>query len=416
MVSHLDRKNYLHRLGFKFDPFESIVTEHEVSGVIDIPNFYNYFCEPLLITESGETLNWDWLQRSENLLLFAEPGMGKTALRLAHSAECRRVFTGSLAVNYVIEEDPSNKLDFMAHGQRLAEALAFDFFISFVERFSQLEKIFEDSNREILVNRLSWFIQIGGKRLRHLTKRLIEDPRPEGSAGLGVHWPIVGRPVVQRVPFSSRLVSVLQDCLEQETVDLTSGWEAFWEGSRRTSEWGIDSILVLIDGVDAHLLDGPKMLEIIQPILTQINKATRESIYFKLFLPSNIRNLVLTFLRQYCLSPEPVNATIIWDREQLRRLLTDRLRAADIQYGDLDALAGTSLEGGLVEPAIDLADGSPRRLLKIISTLIDEHIKRSTAEASIEEQDWQQMLISLKGQLPAQRNQPNLSTYGGRAT
>lgn len=385
------RSDFLQRHGFNHDPFETPVAEQELERLWQI--FYSYYT-PF----SGPANLLQELRQSSHASVFGTPGQGKSTLRLTLEAECRTVLDGTLAVTYLIGEDILKPLSLDEHGARLTLALARDLLVAILEQFNPLNP--PPSVEQIKA--LQTLLVLGGPLLARwldiLTSPLVE---ADSLWGLSRYWPHVGKAPVRYVENSPALQILLKN-LKSSPRDWSgrlATWETFWQGLEVGQAWGFKRILVLVDGVDSRNRTKEIMLALLEPLLQQLAAAEEKHLFFKFFLPANLKEL----FESRCSSLYPHHIFCImmrWDIESLRRLLVQRLRAAapNRRYTSFNHLAEKGLD--LEQNVLQAAAGSPRRLLNIVNTLIDVHLLNQPQAPLFIRQDWEETLKILQEDLP----------------
>lgn len=385
------RTYFLQQNGFTHDPFETPVAEQELERLWQI--FYSYYT-PF----SGPINLLQELRQSTHAFVFGAPGQGKSTLRLTLEAECRTVLDGTLAVTYPMGEDILAPLSIEQHGSRLTRALARDLLVSVLEQFNPLNPAPNAKQIEALKS----LLVLGGRSLARwldiLTSTLCE---ADALWGLSRYWPHVGKAPVRYVENSPALQALLENLKPgpKDWSETLSSWETFWHGLEVAYEWGFKRVLVLVDGVDSRERTQETMLALLEPLLQQLSIAEEKRLFFKFFLPTELKE---TFeLRCRDLYPHPIfSIMLMWDIDSLRHLLVQRLRAAapSRRYASLDNLAENGL--ALEQKVLQAAAGSPRRLLKIVSTLIDVHLLHQPQVPLFTCQDWERTLNILQEDLP----------------
>jgi hypothetical protein len=378
------RRYFLHQIGLKWDPFIMPVSEQELafSGLVSKEQLTHslsedifplaYFVPPPNPVNPEQSLLSN-LRQKGTAFVFGAPGSGKTSLRLALEASCRRVPDKTLAVSYLLGQDVAGVLTLDAHLKRLSQQLAMDAFIQVAEQYKPGIDILDEDQRQALAE----LIRIGGRPLQRLAERLISEPKPEGLWGLAERWRSVGRLPVRHVSYSSDLLALIKQAMSKipATAPVPEG-AAFSVGLTAAKQWGFQKVLVLVDGVDNWWREPDKILALIAPLLQKTAEWQNGRIYCKYFLPKDLQKLVEAFVDQNSIQfiPEPLLAILTWDKKALRRLLAVRFRAAGSRRINLDDLAGIELADKLDELLLTEAHGSPRRLLQLVSALIDVHV------------------------------------------
>lgn len=385
------RTRFLQSLGFTHDPFETPIAEQELRRLNQF--FYDYYT-PFYSPIHKDLLKT--LRASQHGFIYGAPGQGKSTLRLTLEADCRTVFDGTLPVNYLMGEDITRPLTPQEHGERLTQALAINLTLSVIEQFNPLDPFSSPTQ----IESLKTVLRAGGRALsRFLDALTSETVETDSLWGIGHYWQYLGKAPVKYIETSPALQALLQQ-LKQAFLAKTgdsAGWETFWEGVKTAQEWGFKQVFVLVDGVDSRERDVETMLALLKPLLENLPYAEDRHLFFKFFLPTEIKAPTEQALKG--LYPHPFFSIMIkWDEESLHRLLVQRLRAAAssqrVPYPSLDSLAVPGLD--LEHKVICAAEGSPRRLLQIINTLIDVHLLHRPEEHFFNAADWEHALHVLE--------------------
>jgi hypothetical protein len=394
-AGEMDRKQFLTELGLKWDPFLQPVAEQELAFASRSPSPspqkeplpLTHFVQPDNPVALGKSL-LTTLRQPIPTFVFGEPGMGKTSLRLALESQYRRVPDGTLIVNYLFGKEKEQLLTAAAHWQRLSEQLAIDAVIQIVEQFNPAF----DRPNEPQINALSRLIKGGGRPLQRLAQRIIHESEPERFLGAATLWYSVRRIPVRYVGRSPELQNLLEKALQQ-LPERSSGWEDLLAAAR---EWGFDLCLIFADGIDNWNRPPEEMFQTIKPLLTAQASFANNKIYFKWFLPQELNEQIVRFLssnkEDNVKAPDLI--TLTWSKEALRRLLTARFAAAASRRGGLSDMAEKELAEELDDLLLAAAQGSPRRLLQLVSALIDVHLEtKAGAEKTptfIDNKQWEQ--------------------------
>lgn len=401
------RQRYLQQIGLAWDPFIIPVAEQEQAlsglspqselGQTPSQEIFSlaYFVPPQNPTNPEQSF-FSALRQPVTAFIYGNPGSGKTSLRLALEATCRRVPDRTLVVSYLLGQDVAGILTTDEHRQRLMRQLAVDAFIQIMEQF----KPGIDAPDENQQNALAQLMQMGGRPLQRLADRLINEPEPESLLGLAERWRSVGRLPVRHVARAPELRSLLQNAMTQATIipaeHSESAFMSLWSAIKL---WNFERIFILVDGVDTWWREPEKMLALIAPLLGETAVWQAKQIYCKYFLPLNLRQPVETFITDNSIqfTPDPFTATLTWDQAALRRLLAARFRAAGSRRTSLDDLVAIELAEQLDDLLLEEAHGSPRRLLQLVSALIDIHVQTrlkggdvTTKERLITQEEWWQ--------------------------
>lgn len=384
------RLRFIQYFGLTHDPFETPVAEQELARIQDV--FYTYYSPP---ASQEELLSR--LRTSSHAFIFGVPGSGKSTLRLMLDADCRTVLDGTLPITYLLGEDIQRPLTAQEHGERLARALAVDLTLAVLEQFNPL-KPFPTSEQ---IQSLREQVQVGGRPLKRLLRTLLRKIRGEEQAdstwGLSKDWHIIGKAPVKYVSASAQLGELVTALLEETPASAAPrGWEMFWQGLETARLWNFSRFLLLVDEVDARQRETDEMTALIAPLLEALPQMETRQVWGKFFLPpelkETVRPLLKTRYHKDLNSPSVFSIMIEWDEKALQQLLTQRLRAArpalSPPYAGLDNLAraGVNLEAKVIQAA----QGSPRRLLKTISDLIDIHVHRTPDSPLLSQEDWEE--------------------------
>lgn len=397
------RVQYLETIGLKRpEVFDTPVAELELHRSTDRvtaaytsaeqrpPYFYEFFVAPPLHSEPALENVRLALRQPGTSLVFGRPGDGKTTLRLALEADCRRDPARTLAVSYALEEDFEQPLDLAEHRDRLAQALAVDLVVHIIERFNPLNPL--PSVEQIAL--LGQQIQTGGASLRRLIQHVLEEPEPDSIYGVSAHWSIVRRPIVQRVAASPELLQLLRAA--QLAASNEPPADALTAGLTALRHWGFERCLVLVDGVDTHTRrrDAHFMLRLLEPLLVQLAVWETQNLWFKFFLPLELAPSLEPRRRALAAHLTYPFVTAImgeWQLGDFQRLLANRFRAGGSRRVSWDDLTDDNFNGSLDQALARAAHGSPRRFLQLISALIDAHAVRAPLDRFINLTDWTRM-------------------------
>lgn len=384
------RQNFLRQIGLKWDPFIMPVSEQELAFSGLSPQDQSselsaqevsslaYFIPPQNPADPERPFLFA-LRQPATAFIFGKPGSGKTSLRLWIEANCRRVPDKSLVVSYLFGQDVEEVLTTEDHQLRLSQQLAVDAFIQIIEQFKPGIDVPGKEQHAAL----STLMTLGGRSLQRLAARLITEPEPASRLGLAERWRSVGRLPVYHVAQSPELLALLQCAMNKTPGPASkSGRAALSAGWAAAKEWGFEKALVLVDGVDTWRREPERMLALIMPLLQQTVTWQAERLFCKYFLPENLRAPVKAFIDQHAgqLTLEPFIAELTWNRDALCRLLAKRFQAAGARRTGLGDLAERELAEQLDELLLAASQGSPRRLLQLVSTLIDVHVQANFKE------------------------------------
>ncbi|MFO3797057.1 MAG: hypothetical protein ACK8QZ_07200, partial [Anaerolineales bacterium] len=293
-----ERKAFLERLGFTHDPFETPIAEQELGRLKQA--FYAYYT-PFYSPSHKDLLKV--LRAPQHSFVYGSPGQGKSTLRLTLEADCRTVFDGTLPVTYLMEEVSPQE-----HGMRLTQALAIDLTLSILEQFNPLSP-FPDSTQ---LEALKAILPAGGRTLsRFLDILTSETAETDSLWGLSASWKYLGKVPVKYVELSPALQELLQRLKIAFSAEISAspGWEMFWKGIEAAQMWGFQQIFILVDGVDSRERNVETMLALLKPFFERLSLAKEKHLYFKFFLPTELKDPIEQMLRDSY--PYPVTSIAI---------------------------------------------------------------------------------------------------------
>ncbi|CAG0962209.1 hypothetical protein ANRL3_00952 [Anaerolineae bacterium] len=377
------RQTYLNTIGLQLDPFATPVAEQEISSVPSPADLFLYYIPSPLSPLPENKTAFQTLRMPHHSFVYGEPGSGKTTLRLAVEADCRTELDESLAVTYELSDDIPLPLTEKDHWRRLAKAFAIDLFIQVAEQFNSLES---SPTRE-QISALGQQIRVGERHLQRLIQQILDQPSPNQQRGIASYWPSIGKSPVRYVAPSQHLLELIRQAQASASEPPTSaGIQLLEEGLQAARLWGFQRVFVLTDGVDARERKPDAMLALLLPLLDSLGNWTDKPVYFKFFLPSELESVVIKHLPK--LPDAPFRTIIKWKDEFLLQLVVQRFRSAGSRYTSLDQLAGHGLKGNLDALILRSSNGSPRRMLRIISSLIDAHVTNAPHEPKFTTHDW----------------------------
>jgi hypothetical protein len=388
------RPAYLNFLGLNWDPFISPVAEQEFAalrqkeageakkeGVTEskknrIRDTFSlaHFVPPANPLHSGISLIKD-LRQPSTAFVFGNPGLGKTSLRLALETTCRLTPENALVVSYVFSRDMDSPPTIEEHWERLSRQLAIDLFIQIAEQF----KPGIDDLTANQIESLGTLIHLGGRPLQRIVRYIINIKDESGSGlGLAEHWRLAGRLPVHYVAHSPELRNLVQQTVSnQHYTDSPAwhGWDALKVALDIANLWHYERIFILIDGVDNWWGDPKHMMALIKPLLQETANSRHNNIFFKYFLPQSLHPSITSFITKHSdlFTCCPLLVPLKWDETALRKLLKARFQAAGSRRVSFNDLADSDLN--IDQWLYQQANGSPRRLLQLVSNVIDEHLK-----------------------------------------
>jgi hypothetical protein len=169
--------------------------------------------------------------------------------------------------------------------------------------------------------------------------------------------------------------------------------------------WNFERCFVLLDGVDTHTRrrDTQFMLELLTPLVQALPQLEKQQLWFKLFLPDTLQQSVSDALQQLTSNLTFPSVTFImdpWQSRDFRQLLIERFRVAGSRRVGFDDLAAATMPDSLDQLLFQAAQGSPRRLLQLISALIDAHVARDPHDRFLNPDDWNTMRAHWSGEIP----------------
>lgn len=367
------RVEYLRFMGLKWDPFATGVAEQELAfaaGVALDEKIHSqmpltFFIPPTI----DEKLILSLLQKPQPAVVFGVPGQGKTTLRLALTALSRRTQRKRLMVTFAMPKKLDSEPSWEMFAPQLSKQCAIDLFVQIVEHFNPIL----DKPKDAQIEALGRVLAFAGRPLARLIHGILAKPEMDGRLGLADRWHAVDRlPVraVQRTPELLQLIEKIATQIKQASKHVPGDWQQAVEVANM---WGFNEIFVLIDGVDTWSRSRKEMGALVEPFLRQLPMWENGRIYGKFFLPTDLKENVLS------LWPKEYKNQLIelqWNKEQLRQLLQVRLAAGGSRRVDLNGFVHPEWQADLTEMLIEVAQGSPRRLLKMTSALIDAHLTR----------------------------------------
>jgi hypothetical protein len=395
---HNPRRQYLCELGLTaaVDPFLSPVAEQEMDRAKNIEHFFAYYTPPDAMP-SGK-LSTNTLRKAQHSFVYGKPGDGKTMLRFALEASCRVQPDKTLVVNLLFNEDLTQPLSTIEHGNRLIQAFAADLVLQVIEQAGQQLRSddlwMDDLRTAAIARQIRWG---GSKLLRFLRSIFAEHDKSSENVDVSSYWKLLSRYPVQSVSLSGPMYRMLKRAIEisSSVAEAPTGFDGFYEGVNDANMLGFQQVFIIIDGVDKRLRKKSDMYELIKPLLERISPDTSRRVYYKLFLPSEIKDIADDWCKKNIppgLYTNCLNATINWTHSTLQQLLIQRFRASGSRVlSSLDDLADPSLKLGLEQPLLNKSDGSPRKLLQLVSDLIQAHAERAPDQLKISLSDFQKI-------------------------
>lgn len=384
------RQHLIAAMGLRYDPFESSVSENDTA-----PDFGSVYVDrrpSLLDRLRMETINF----------VFADYGMGKTATRLALEYLLRSTPDASptLCVRYTPHVDrkvmgTTEQLR-QHHLRAIAQEMTIDLLIQLLERLAErplgdkqhLTPAYQAALRrqvQALPPRMWWSLQAAA-----------HDEPVDGTI-----WPRE-RPVVRRNFVNSTWQAVVkQMAAAVPRTRQPVPWEATLADVR---ELGFKTVYLLIDAVDESEVNPDDIYAMVIPLLEAMREFRDESVFLKWFLPMQLQKPIR---ERYIDSTDGLTGQIAIDTIQgvspikLQAIVDERFQAASTSNESLPGLdwfispdLGESIQHRLVE----MAKGSPRRIIDLVSRFLDFHSThgfQDNGRLQIRSDEWHQFIAQL---------------------
>ena len=382
----------LQTLGLEHDPFAYATAELELQINSDDPPFLTYFVD--LPVAEGEGSLLEAIKKPGHAVVYGEAGSGKTTLRYALEAQCRGLAEPVLVVSHELGKGGGETA--VPSLQTFTQALATDLFVQTIEKFDT----FPAPPDAHLTKALSSYWQQNIPNFhRNLARHLRQGQSPHMPTSISPWWRTWKRVVVRYIPLTKARKQFLEQVLawqekrEKVGVDTAvTDKTTLKQGGSLAKQLGYQQLYYLIDAADTPELNISTLLN----HLNQINDilpdiSSQIPLSLKLFLPQRIQTKLQTFLSQ----PEnqlifpSFSAIINWNYSLLHVLIENRFRSAGSWIRGIEVLASQESPVNLESELILSAQQSPRRLLQILSLLIDTHANRTAIEPTITNSDLQ---------------------------
>lgn len=343
----------LSAFGFVFDPFEHLDSAKDA-------RLQEYLVIPPAVQN---TLS------DQPLALFAQPGGGKSALRI-YSANFYKDSRGVRFPITYIPEDYAAGDNFHFDGIRrsLARA-AFMYLASYPDLFFVLSSDDKQKLKGLFLN-LPFGLDFN---LRLLTE----------SRSLSDLETVLETPAFSNLPGLERVHRQLARELEKLTPYQSLELEECF--ALLNSAFGAKSIHILVDGLDGFIETQPPqaLLAWIAPLLNVLEAWEKKNVYLKFFLPMNISDApALTN------SPSLRAAALTWDDNLLAEVVRRRVFVASRgAFDSLDAISAPDLRGVELTLARQLGENEklPRQIIIKSRTLLRHLIAVNKKEISLED-------------------------------
>lgn len=154
---------------------------------------------------------------------------------------------------------------------------------------------------------------------------------------------------------------------------------------------GLQAVYFLVDGLDELRLtatDPVAAADLVIPLLAELSLMELEHAVFKFFLPAET-TAALRVRRDSRLDRFPIYH-LVWRDADLRQMLRLRLMAFNERGIDsLGAISDKDVAGRIDADLVEMAYGSPRRLLMLGDALFAAHAARLGAGLLLNRQDWE---------------------------
>jgi len=391
-VANLRDEYIFQTLGLEHDPFAHATAELELQINSDDPPFLTYFVDLPADKDQGSLL--ENLQRPGHAVVYGEIGSGKTTLRYALEAQCRGLAQRVLVVSLELGKGEPETAVTSPTLQTFIQALATDLFVQTIERFDTLPTV-PDAALTAVLSRY-WHQHVPNFH-RNLRRHLRQGQSANAPTGISPWWRTWKRVVVRYTPLTAARKQFLQQVLalgegEEKVVGDTA---VLQQGITLAQQLGYQQLYYLLDAADTPQFDSTFLLT----HLRQINKLLPDfppqiPLFLKLFLPQRTQTELQAFFSQSgnaLISPS-FSALIQWNYLLLHALIENRFRSAGSWIRGIEVLASRGLSNELTTRLIQSAQQSPRRLMQLLSLLINTHVNRTAIEPTLTTADLQQTL------------------------
>lgn len=353
MEPPVDTSEILPAFGFLFNPFEHLDSTKDA-----------HLQEYLVIPPAVQNTLSD-----QSVAVFAQPGGGKSALRI-YTANFYKDSRGVRFPITYVPEDYSTKSDFHFDGIKgsLARA-AFLYLASYPDLFFDLSSEYKKQLKGLLLD-LPFGLDFN---LRLLTEsRFLSDLEAA-----------LGSPAFSSLPGLDRAHRQLARELEKETPPTSLALEDCFTLLHKA--FGAKSVHILVDGLDGFMeTQSPQaLLTWIEPLLSVLEGWEKKNIYLKFFLPLDISDApALTNSR----SLRAVSLT--WDDNLLAEVVRRRVFVASRgAFDSLDAVSAPDVRNVELTLARQLGekDKLPRQIILKSQNLLHKVITSNRTEISSED-------------------------------
>ncbi|MCA9935184.1 MAG: hypothetical protein KC415_14720, partial [Anaerolineales bacterium] len=396
------RNVYIYRtLGLEHDPFAYATAELELQINSDDPPFLTYFVD--LPAAKGQGSLLENLQQSGHAVVYGDIGSGKTTLRYALEAQCRGLAQQVLIVSQELGKGEPGTAVIAPTLQTFTQALATDLFVQTIERFDTLPSV-PDAKLTTALSHY-WHQHIPNFH-RSLRRHLRQGQSPDVPTGISPWWRTWKRVVVRYTPLTKARKQFLQQVLdvgEREKREVVEETAVLQQGIILAQQLGFQQLYYLLDAADTPQFDINSLLTHLHQISKLLPEfPTQIPISLKLFLPKRIKSKSQHFFSQpdnTLISPS-FSALIKWNYSLLHALIENRFRSAGSWIRGIEVLTSQESPVDLESELIQSAQQSPRRLIQILSSLINIHVNRTPIEPTITNSDLQQTLQNWSDNTP----------------
>lgn len=402
-------------LRLNHDPFANPVSEWEVQINPEDPPFFVYYTNPPYESEDGENNTLlDRLQQPGAAIIYGSAGSGKTALCYRLEAACREIADQTLVINHVLGKG-NDQIDIDALWYVVSETLATDLFIQVLERFDTLSPFTIKDLTPLLAQ---YWLQTIPHFTRKVQRHLAQSQSTAVTGMSAQWWPVWQRAAVRYTPLTPARIHFLKRLLDQEPNPNNGlpNEAALQDGVSLAQQIGFQQIFFLVDVVDVQRREISSLTKHIAALWRVLLPLRFDiPLYPKFFLPASLQPFVADLIKQTPLISPGFSAIIKWNNSQaLVQLIENRFRSAGSWIKGFDVLASQEIAEGLNEAIFHAADQSPRRLLQLLSLLIDAHAGRDPADPQITAVDWQRLcdMWSYGNPRPTPLKAPSITAKG----
>jgi hypothetical protein len=158
-----------------------------------------------------------------------------------------------------------------------------------------------------------------------------------------------------------------------------------------TQELGVQAIYVLIDAVDEVIIESSTWIDYLAPLISDLQLMRLPGLAFKFFLPAEKKKEL--FDRGFVRGDKLSYAELIWNEEDLRSLLENRLKAFnETGIDSLRMMCEPQLASQIDHLLIEKSKHIPRNLLQLGQHLVAVHCQRENKKRLLTIGDWDQVV------------------------